>query len=225
MSVYLYEIYKLFWFLIELVPSVLLGLLTGAGLAMAGPYLFREVPIAAIRDMAQPHAVERALNAEAAFTTACPGQGYVVRYWDWSPTVEVTESAVHAVDKEKNLGFIGAELSTGADRALAQLQPWLRLLWIRGLAAISVFLAAIFPMSACWFAGRRHAASLRDDGAPASNGMRLMWMWAVGLLAFLDGLLIGAPWIVAMVPWIALVVVIAAALVFFVRSSMPATLP
>ena len=103
--------------------------------------------------------------------------------------------------------FIGAA-TQGPTRIFANISnktgPWLRLVWIRAVAALAVLVAAILLTLALWMEGRRRAYVLLATGVMPSNGQRMVWLGGSSAAAVVAGVLIGAPVTFAAAPWIAL---------------------
>ena len=206
-----------------LAACVALGVMLGGVWALTA--VFRaDAPAAAARALPQPNAIERALDAEVAFAEAWPGQGYVIRWWGWSA---VTVPVVDEPTKTKP-GHIEAAMNEAitkpAAKVSAQVEPWLRLAWIRGVVAIGILVAGLLPAMAWWFVGRQEAYRLHMDTDTPSDGHRGTWVWIANALAFVAGVLVGAPIAAAMAVWIAIVLLGSLATIYKIRACMAARL-
>jgi hypothetical protein len=213
--------------------AIVLGaMIVGIGLGglwmIVGPFVLGLASGAGARTPLSDPAVtvEAALNAEWAFVTDCPRQEAAVRWWSWSPSpwvIEPTEADTTSV-AGKVLGGLSQPVNSWMARVASAASPWLRLVWIRGIAALAVLVAAVLPALALWTAGRRRAHVLLHRGAMASSATGRLWEWMDTMLAVAAGILIGAPIAIAMIPWITLALLGSLALLGQVRACMTARL-
>ena len=207
----------------SLASCVALGAMLGGLWAMTA--VFRaDAPAVIARALPSSNAIERALDAEEAFADAWPGQGYAIRWWGWSG---VTVQAVDEPTKTKP-GHIEEAMTEAITKPVenisAQVEPWLRLAWIRGVGAIGILVAGLLPAMAWWFVGRQEAYRLHMDTDTPSDGHRGTWVGIAVALAVVAGVLVGAPIGSAMGPWIAIVLLGSLATIYKIRASMAARL-
>jgi hypothetical protein len=205
-----------------LVACIVLGVVVGGVWALTA--VFRaDAPAAVVRVLSKPNAVELALDAEEAFAESWPGQSYVVRSWGWSAVAAPT---AHEDENTKTGDILGlfAEGLKSAEKGSARVEPWLRLVWIRGVGVIGILVAGLLPALAWWLVGRQRAYQLHMDTDTPSDGHRATWVGIAVALAFIAGVLVGAPIGSAMAPWIAITLLGSLATLFQIRACMAARL-
>jgi len=199
-------------YLLGLICGILLGIVFGGLWTLVGPIVLRN-PLAMTHDSGgidARQAIERALTAEEAFGSSWPMQDYVMQWWGWSAVSEPAAVTVEAEETPIARGDMITPLVRKASSGMGTkvgitLSPWFHLVWIRGVAALSILVAALLPTLALWLDGRRRAYAFLATGQMSSTGLWKIWGGITTMLAVVAGVLIGAPIPAATAPWLLIV--------------------
>ena len=212
--------------MVGLISCLVLGILLGGIWMLIGTVMRRDAPPALVGSFPAPQAVERALDAEVAFATGWPGQRAAVAWWGWSAVATETRSEDLPPPKAND---VAAAMTMGITKPIekvsAAINPWLRLVWIRGAAVLGLIVAATVPALAWWLEGRRRAYVRYLMVATPSDGNRRAWVVIVSMCAVVTGVFVGAPIVAPMAPWIFLGVLVTVTLLYPLRANMVAQLP
>jgi hypothetical protein len=198
-------------YLLGLIFGILVGIAFGGLWALVGPTVVRHPFLSHYDSGGMFSHIDRALISEVDFAASCPGQDYAIHWWGWSP-VDVPDSTIMSTTEPPPksgdpIAQLGQKFANMKGTFTTRLEPWLRLVWIRGVAVLSILVAAVLPTFAMWLDGRRRAYALLATGKMPSTGLWKIWGGITTLLALFTGFLIGAPFPYGMAPWLLVVLI------------------
>jgi hypothetical protein len=194
------------------IPFLLVGFLVGVLAILPEIRKFSGLP---------EHAVAQALHAESEFAASCPWQSDVVARWEQLRYAEFTNDEPPA-NRGDYIGRITAPIVKAYNNAQPAVRPWLALVGMRGVAALSLVAVAMPVAVSLWWLGKRHSWILMRRGEPASNRQRVTWAWMAGLAIFTVGILVSLPLAVPLTPWLAPAVIVAVAFLYPLRAASAA---